>query len=522
MTPTHATTSATPSCSGALHKTCMSATVPLTPSSRRPTTVKRMDSISISARPSAPWATIVAERPVTEETTGEVIPLLAHDLRVMAANVLRGNDKGGYTVPSQATYPHQWNWDSALAALGWAELDPARAWTELETLAGARDSQGMIPHIAFHTRVPDRVNGRLRGLLTTVVRPYARYLPGPRWWGKRFSVDGRRISGITQPPLAATCMRMLFEAHPDEERARALLRPLLGWHRFLLEERDPRGMGEPVLIHPWESGRDNSVEWDAPLWRVMPEVTVVHRRDTHSVDAAERPSDEHYRRFLSLVRRGTQAGWAQTRLARAGAFRVLDPGFSGILARACHDLAWLAERLGEPRIAEESNKGCERVTAALRARVDSDGLIRALDMTDESTLEVTSAGSALAVMAPGLEDAQVRAVSRLVTSGALASHFGVRSLDRDHPDRSPRNYWRGPVWTNITWLTAWALEHRGDADTAAMLRRQMLAAVEGGGMREYFVPDSGRGLGARDFAWTAALTLRELAAAAAARDEAAA
>jgi hypothetical protein len=29
-------------------------------------------------------------------------------------------------------------------------------------------------------------------------------------------------------------------------------------------------------------------------------------------------------------------------------------------------------------------------------------------------------------------------------------------------------------------------------------------------MREYFVPGSGRGLGARDFAWTAALYLREV------------
>ena len=484
--------------------------------------VKGMDSISISARLSAPWATIVGDRTRHEDTTGEVISLLARDLRALATTVLRDNDNGGYTVPSRATYPHQWNWDSALAALGWAELDTARAWTELETLAGARDRQGMIPHIAFHTRVPDRVNGRLRGLLTTVARPYARYLPGPRWWGKRFSVDGRRISGITQPPVAATCMRMLFEAHPDEARARALLQPLLGWHRFLLEERDPRGTGEPVLIHPWESGRDNAVEWDMPLWRVMPEVTVVHRRDTHSVDAAERPTDEHYRRFLSLVRRGTDLGWPQMRLARTGAFRVLDPGFSGILARACHDLAWLADRLGEPRIAEESRLGCERVAGALRARADSDGLIRAFDMTDGSTLEVTSAGSALAVLAPGLPDAQVRAVSEVVTSGALASPYGVRSLDRDHPERSPRNYWRGPTWINITWLSAWALERRGDVDAAAMLRDQMLAAVEGGGMREYFVPDSGRGLGARDFAWTAALTLRELPAGAAAAQGAAA
>jgi hypothetical protein len=477
-----------------------------------PITVKGMNSISLSSRSSATWVTIGVDQTRKEDTGGEVIPLLGHDLRAIAATVLRGNDNGGYTVPSRATYPHQWNWDSALSALGWAELDPARAWTELETLAGARDRWGMIPHIAFHTRVPDRVNGRLRGLLTTVARPYPRYLPGPRWWGKRCSIDGRRISGITQPPVAATCMRLLFEAHPHEERARSLLRPLLGWHRLLLEERDPRGTGEPVLIHPWESGRDNAVEWDAPLWRVMPEVSVVHRRDTHSVDAAERPSDEHYRRYLTLVRRGTEAGWAQSRLARGGAFRVLDPGFSGILARGCHDLAWLAERLGEHRIAEESRHGCERVADALRARADSDGLIRPLDMTDESTIDVTSAGSALAALAPGLRDEQVRAVSELVTSGALASRYGVRSLDRDHPERSPRNYWRGPAWTNVTWLSAWALERRGELDAAATLRAQMLAAVDGGGMREYFAPDSGRGLGARDFAWTAALTLRELAA----------
>lgn len=52
---------------------------------------------------------------------------LATDLRASAESVMRHNDTGSYSVPSRATYPHQWNWDSALAALGWAELDPARA-----------------------------------------------------------------------------------------------------------------------------------------------------------------------------------------------------------------------------------------------------------------------------------------------------------------------------------------------------------------------------------------------------------
>ena len=427
-----------------------------------------------------------------------VRPFPGSDLRTAAANVLRANDSGRYTLPSRTTYPHQWNWDSALVALGWAELDPARAWTELESLAAARDGHGMLSHIAFSRRPLHRL--------------HARYLPGPRWWGRRFGLDGRRISGITQPPVAAICMRLLFERHPDEERARRLLAPLAGWHRFLLNERDPHGAGEPVLIHPWESGRDNAVEWDGPLWRVLPEVMAVRRRDTDSVDAAERPSHDHYLRFLTLVRQGTAAGWDQRRLAGTGAFRVLDPGFSGILARACHDLGALAAALGEPRISEESEAAAERVSASLAGRAGSDGLIRAVDATDGSPLEVTSAGSALALLAPGLGDKEIAAGRAALLHGELASRYGVRSLDSRHPERSPRNYWRGPVWANVTWLAALGLELHGEERAAETLRTQMMVAIEGGGMREYFVPDSGRGLGARDFAWTAALCLHELGA----------
>jgi hypothetical protein len=263
-----------------------------------------------------------------------------------------------------------------------------------------------------------------------------------------------------------------------------------------------------VLIHPWESGRDNALEWDAPLWRVQPEVAVLHRRDTDSVDAAERPSDEHYRRFLTLVRHGTAIGWDQARLAREGAFRVLDPGFSAIFARASLDLAWLARELGDEGIAHESDAAAERVASSLRARADADGLIRAVDLTDGSPLAATGAGSALAALTPGLAAENVRALGAQVAGGRLSSPYGVRTLARDDPERSPRNYWRGPVWANVTWLCAHGLGLHGEHAAADTLRVRMLDAIEGGGMREYFVPDSGRGLGTHDFTWTAALGLR--------------
>ena len=62
---------------------------------------------------------------------------------------------------------------------------------------------------------------------------------------------------------------------------------------------------------------------------------------------------------------------------------MLDPGFSAILARAAADLVGWPRRLGE-RYAEESNRVSEYAASALGRRVDSDGLIRPLDLMDDA------------------------------------------------------------------------------------------------------------------------------------------
>ena len=49
-------------------------------------------------------------------------------MRAQAEEVLRRNDRGGYTVPSARLYPYQWNWDSGFVALGWLTFDEPRAW----------------------------------------------------------------------------------------------------------------------------------------------------------------------------------------------------------------------------------------------------------------------------------------------------------------------------------------------------------------------------------------------------------
>jgi hypothetical protein len=50
---------------------------------------------------------------------------------------------------------------------------------------------------------------------------------------------------------------------------------------------------------------------------------------------------------------------------------------------------------------------------------------------------------------------------------------------------------------------------RGTLASRAVRPAVLRANAERDGMREYFAPGSGRGLGCRDFGWTAALCLRD-------------
>lgn len=49
------------------------------------------------------------------------------DMIAHARQVLSDNDRGIYTAPTHGLYPFQWNWDSALSALGFAQFDEERA-----------------------------------------------------------------------------------------------------------------------------------------------------------------------------------------------------------------------------------------------------------------------------------------------------------------------------------------------------------------------------------------------------------
>ncbi len=66
-----------------------------------------------------------------------------------------------------------------------------------------------------------------------------------------------------------------------------------------------------------------------------------------------------------------------------------------------------------------------------------------------------------------------------------------------------RRYWRGPAWVNSTWLVWLGLRRLGYREEAERMATGMIGAVAKSGLREYYDPRDGRGLGAREFAWSA-------------------
>ncbi|MBJ7347625.1 MAG: hypothetical protein JHC87_03515, partial [Thermoleophilaceae bacterium] len=360
---------------------------------------------------------------------------VAIPLDALAAETLRFNDAGDFTYPDRTQYPHQWNWDSAFAAIGWAHIDPTRGYRELQTLLSAQDTRALVPHIIY-----DRV------ALTASYRPTASD------WGPITCPNGRSISGITQPPVAGIALRYLFERDGDNDCVRELITRIAGWHQFLLTDRDPLGMGEPTLIHPWESGRDNAAEWDGPLARVHVESKKVERTDLYHGKGEERPTNTDYAHYMALVEAGKASRWNQESLARVGSFRVLDPGFSSILAAACADLAEVATAIGSVDIAQTSRAQAEQLKLALAGRADSDGIVWPHDLVTGIDLKEVSAGVALQTLVPGVSRKLAARIAEIALSGRLDSPIGVRSLAVDSHMLEPLRYWRGPVWSNITWL----------------------------------------------------------------------
>ena len=405
-----------------------------------------------------------------------------------AEAVLRGNDRGGYSVPTDRLYPFQWNWDSAFVAMGFCRFDPARAWSEIEFLLRGQWEDGLIPQIVFHSPSDD-------------------YFPGPDVWG----IDRRPpTSGITQPPVLATAARRVLDAAPDaaaQDRMAAIFPRLRDNHRWWARARDPLGTGLVTTLHPWETGMDNSPAWDAALDRVpTTTATTIRRRDTTHVDPAFRPRAIDYQRFIHLVEVFRGAGWDPARMLAASPFRVTDVGTNAILLRAERDLLALAARFGSADERAEIEARIGRMAPALETLWDDRlGFYLSRDQVAGTAIPVRCSAGFLPLFA-GTAPRAASLAETLATWGK-AVRFLVPSTDPGHALFEPLRYWRGPVWAVVNWMIADGLRNNGQDALARRVEADTRALIAAQGFSEYFDPTTGQGIGGATFSWTAAIAL---------------
>lgn len=413
------------------------------------------------------------------------------DLIEQAQAILRGNDRGGYTVPTHRLYPFQWNWDSAFVAMGWATFDEARGFTEVERLLEGQWDDGLVPQIVFHAPSDD-------------------YFPGPAVWGVQHTPP---TSGITQPPVLASAVRHMLENAKDraaaEARVAAIYPRLLAYHRWWQRARDPHGSGLVCTLHPWETGMDNSPAWDLALARVpTTTTTAVVRRDVAHVDASMRPHAEEYRRFIHLVDLFRDVGWRPDRMLAESPFRVADIATNAILLRAERDLLALAQRFAQAGDAWEIGARAERMQSAIEGLWDTRlGLFHSLDLNGRCPIDVATSAGFLPLYAGGVDASRTLVMAATLNRWARQVRYLVPSTDPTGPRFDALRYWRGPVWAVVNWMIAQGAARSGDANLATQLRRCTRDMIGNGGFSEYFDARDGRGIGGQEFSWTAAIYL---------------
>ncbi|MFF5213433.1 hypothetical protein [Streptosporangium sp. NPDC000396] len=412
-----------------------------------------------------------------------------------AWSVLDANWTGSATVPAPGLYPHQWNWDSTFVAIGLARWDTRRAGTELLSLLAGQWRTGMVPHIVFH---PGH---------TEV------YFPGPSIWRSQehpAAPNGVLTSGLTQPPMQAMAAWWVWRHAADRDEAVALVRrlyPMLAaQHEYLATVRDLGGGGLAAIVHPWESGMDDSPVWDAPLEALAP-VRYAYRR----AELPDRHPDSHHDRYVWLAMRYRDSGYDGTYLRDDHPFAVEDPMFNGIWLASCQALAELAPLAGaDPGPHREA---AERIRSGLLERLWVNDLFHVRDLRSGRLSPVCTVGSFGPMLDPELPADRVAKMVGVLESPRFmgAAGYPVPSCEIRSPQFDRSRYWRGPSWVNTNWLLRRAAAVHGMTGLVRLLGTCTLRLVRQAGFRECFDPFDGSGRGSRDFSWSAALTLDLLA-----------
>jgi len=429
-----------------------------------------------------------------------------------AKKTLEGNWTGQFTIPAPTLYPHQWSWDAGFIAIGNSYYSPDRAMKELEYLFNAQWRNGMVPHIVFNKREKT-------------------YFPAADFYDTTRSPNAPRhigTSGMTQPPVHAIACYFIYQNSENKAEAKNFLSKIYPklklFHNYLMTERDPEKSGLVTILHPWESGLDDSPVWD----EVLSKITIRHpltfaRLDVVAVEGAKEtiPSDQIYNKFIYMIEIMKHYNYDEHEMYKDFPFKIKAIVFSSILYVANKYMLRIANLLKEDTqdilewMSRTENNFYKYFLpkAGPKLGTTEEALFYNYDLVAKDWIRKVTISSLVPIYTGLVHTEDINNFVNWITHAHWCGGDGtchtpaLPSTDLKEPYFQHLTYWRGPVWVNVNWMIWIGLLKYGYNDAADKIKYGILELAANHGFREYYEPFTGQGLGGKSFSWTAALVI---------------
>ena len=407
----------------------------------------------------------------------------------LAKKTLIENRRTGYTLPTNnKLYPAQWNWDSAFIALGYSHFNLEYAITEMETLLSGQWSDGMIPHILFHEEDES-------------------YFPNHKTWECGKNIPS---SGITQPPIICTVIKKIVDQNElkDNEKVRIknIIVKLKNYLDWFYKFRDPKSLGLASIIHPWESGLDNSPIWDSALDKIIIEKNLTYkRRDLNVSKSTDRPLKKDYDCYITLLNQFKKNNYNPSTLVKLSMFNIIDIGFNSILIKATKDLIDVSKKfnLDFSDLKKKISLSEENI---IKFYNDNEELFFSYDFKNHNLIKVDAISNYFILYADIKNDKINGKIIDKLKKYNSEKDLIFTTVSPNHLSFEEKRYWRGPVWINSNWIIYEGLKEK-DGKFAHLLKKKTLKLLEDKKFYEYYNYKNSECLGANNFSWSAALYL---------------
>ena len=406
-----------------------------------------------------------------------------------AKKILLGNRKNGYTLPTNnKLYPAQWNWDSAFIALGYSHFNLDFSITEIETLLDGQWDDGMVPHILFHEKDTS-------------------YFPNHTTWKCGKNIPS---SGITQPPVLAIILKKIIENNQlnDDQNSRILkiLKKIKKYHEWFIKFRDPNKTGLVSILHPWESGYDNSPIWDEPMNNILVDKELNYqRRDLEVSNSDERPLKIDYDRYVTIKDQFRDVNYDPNKLYGLSIFNVVDVGFNSLFLKANKDLVKLLKKfkLNYDELDLFISKSESEIIKLYN--YDRDEFV-SKDLNTNKDISIPSITNYFTLIADLKNDKLNKKIINNLKNHNLNEKYIFSTIKPDHQTFEEKRYWRGPIWINCNWIIYQGIKNK-DKDYSITIKNETISLIDNNGFHEYYSCNDGSVMGANNFSWSAALYL---------------